>query len=240
MTVFNIDLDNTLIYHHARDIGKDKYCVEIYMDREQSFTTYKSKELLSKIMEKLTVVPTTTRQLHQYLRVDVGLGTFKYALISNGGKLMIDGKEDEEWYEESKALVIEAKEQMELAKYIMEEDQFRTREVEYIDELFLFSKTTAVTEKVEELKSKLDLGLVDVNTHKEKLYVVPKAINKGVAIKRLADKISADYVIAAGDSAFDYPMIEVADIGFLPKDFSDGIYSDMMLEKVLEIVDSRN
>ena len=140
MLVFNIDLDNTLIYHYSQDIGYDKYCVEIYNERRQSFTTYKSKELLLNIMRKALIVPTTTRKLEQYLRVDIGIGEFDYALISNGGKLLVDGKEDESWYEESRILAGEASEQMKLAKIIMEDDDLRTREVEYIDELFLFTK----------------------------------------------------------------------------------------------------
>ncbi len=61
MVVFHSDLDNTLIYSYKHDIGSDKKCVEVYQNREVSFMTKKSFDLLKAVKEKVVFVPTTTR-----------------------------------------------------------------------------------------------------------------------------------------------------------------------------------
>ena len=43
---FFTDLDNTLIYSYKHDIGTDKECVEIYNDREISFSTKNTLKLI--------------------------------------------------------------------------------------------------------------------------------------------------------------------------------------------------
>ena len=49
MHIFCMDLDNTIIYSYKHDIGNEKINVEIYQDREISFITKKTQELLLKI-----------------------------------------------------------------------------------------------------------------------------------------------------------------------------------------------
>ena len=46
MKIFMSDLDNTLIYSYKHEIGEEKTCVEIYQDREISYMTNRSCELL--------------------------------------------------------------------------------------------------------------------------------------------------------------------------------------------------
>jgi hydroxymethylpyrimidine pyrophosphatase-like HAD family hydrolase len=45
------------------------------------------------------------------------------------------------------------------------------------------------------------------------VYVVPKQLNKGMAVNRLRKLLHPDYVIAAGDSEFDISMLEATDLG---------------------------
>ena len=46
----------------------------------------------------------------------------------------------------------------------------------------------------------------------------PKKLNKGSAVRRFRKRVAAETVYAAGDSAFDVPMIQAADIGMAPKE----------------------
>ena len=97
MIIFNTDLDKTLIYSYKHDIGNDKLCAEIYQGRQVSFVTRRTAELLKRVNETVLLVPTTTRTLEQYVRIDLGIGTPHYALVCNGGILLTDGEEDSGW-----------------------------------------------------------------------------------------------------------------------------------------------
>ncbi|MBQ2283648.1 MAG: HAD hydrolase family protein [Agathobacter sp.] len=217
MIIFNVDLDNTLIYSYKHDIGSKKRCVEIYQGREISYITERTYELLRKVKEKVLMVPTTTRTIEQYERIDLQIGAFPYALACNGGVLLIDGKEDETWYQDSLELVKDCSLDMEKAIGLLEQDANRSFEIRYIKELFIFTKSDRPEETIHYLSSRLDTSLVDVFSNGVKVYVVPKVLNKGLAAKRLKEKLSGDLVIAAGDSEFDISMLDFADHAIMPE-----------------------
>lgn len=244
MIIFNSDMDNTIIYSYKHDIGKDKICAEIYQEREISFITAKTKELLEKVVDTVLMVPTTTRTIEQYERIDLGIGAFKYVLACNGGVLLIDGQEDPHWYQDSLKLASEAKTEIQKAIKLLENDINRNFELRYINELFLFTKSSQSEATISLLKGQLDLDKVDVFNNGVKIYVVPKKLDKGTAVIRLKEKLRADYVIAAGDSEFDIPMLEEADYAIAPKDLfeygSDKIKlvedNELLSERALEEV----
>ncbi|MEE0858941.1 MAG: HAD hydrolase family protein [Acutalibacteraceae bacterium] len=217
MLVFNTDLDNTMIYSYKQNIGSSKRCVEIYQEREISFITNKTFELLKNVKEKLLLVPTTTRTVEQYRRIDFGLGIPKYALACNGGVLLVDGEEDENWYNESYALVENCQQELAKAEEILSNDEFRSFEVRNIKKLFIFTKSSSPKITIEKLKAQLDTNLLDVFYNGVKVYAVPKKLSKGVAIDRFRKMLNATTVITAGDSEFDIPMLQKADIAFAPQ-----------------------
>lgn len=212
MIVFNTDLDNTMIYSYNHNIGDNKKCVEIYNGREISFITNKTYELIKKVKERVLIVPTTTRTTEQYNRIDFGLGVFEYAMTCNGGVLLVNGKEDFEWYNNSYDMIEESLAELEKAEKIFENDINRSFEVRNIRKLFVFTKSSKPQITVELMKSKLDLNLVDVFSNGVKVYVVPKKLTKGKAIERLREKLNPKMVISAGDSEFDVPMLNNSDI----------------------------
>lgn len=249
MVVFNTDLDNTMIYSYRRDIGDDKICAEIYQGREVSFITPKTAELLAEVNESAVLVPTTTRTVEQYERIDLGIGTPHYALACNGGVLLVDGVEDEQWYSESLRSVEDCKEELALAVKLLDEDKNRTFEVRFIRGLFVFTKSSEPEISVEMLRTALDESKMDVFSNGVKVYAVPKALSKGNAVKRFKEMIGADTVIAAGDSEFDISMLNAADIAIAPADFPEkqrltgetiimkgtGVFSEFVLDNVLSI-----
>ena len=91
MIVFYSDLDNTLIYSYRREIGGKKRCVEVYQGREISFMSEYSYHLLQEISKKALFIPVTTRTMEQYQRIDLGIGIPEYALVCNGGILLVRG-----------------------------------------------------------------------------------------------------------------------------------------------------
>lgn len=249
MIIFNFDLDNTIIYSYKHDIGRQKRCVEIYQGREISFITEKTYELLKRVSKQLLMVPTTTRTIEQYQRIDLGMGSFPYVLACNGGVLLVDGEEDAAWYRESLVLAAESRGEIEKAISILKTDENRIFELRFLKELFLFTKSSIPEKTVDFLKSKLDLSLVDVFNNGIKVYVVPKKLNKGNGVRRLREKLKGDIVIAAGDSEFDIPMLEYADYAIAPEGLKchkrengtltvvagQQLFSEKVLERVWEI-----
>lgn len=227
MIVLHTDLDNTMIYSYKQDIGKYKRTVEIYQEREISFITEKTFELLNQVKEKMLIVPTSTRTIEQYKRIHLGVGLFPYALVCNGGILLTDGERDKEWYKDSLENIKESQKELDRARKFLEKDARRSFELRFIEELFIFTKCEEPTEVIKDLKEKLDISKVDVFHNGIKVYVVPKNLSKGNAIKRFKNYVEADMVIAAGDSEFDISMLLGADIGLAPCGFSKKFGMDM-------------
>lgn len=248
MRVFATDLDNTIIYSYKHDIGEKKRSVEVYQERQISFITEKTYELLCKVNEKMLIVPTTTRTEEQYKRIDLGLGHFPYALVCNGGVLLLDGKKDEKWYNTSLQLVKSGEESMVQAMDFLKKDSRRTFEIQWIENLFVFTKCNDVQNVVEELRLVLDNPLVDVFHNGAKLYVVPKNLSKGMAVERLKEYLGIDDLISAGDSEFDLPMLECSDTAFAPASLAKfhslgshilvmgekGLFAEEILNHILE------
>ena len=126
---------------------------------------------------------------------------------------------------------------------ILDKEPLRKFEIRFIEELFVFTTCSQPEKAVLSLKKELEGTLTDVFCNGEKVYVVPKKLNKGTAVRRFREYAGADEVIAAGDSGFDISMTETADIGIVPAGFcrkylaagsliemkGEGVFSDEML-----------
>lgn len=257
--VFNTDLDNTIIYSYKHDIGNDKINVELYEGREISFITEKTKRLLKEVNEKVLFVPTTTRTVEQYQRIDLGIGVPKYALTCNGGVLLRDGKRDEVWYKKSLDLVKDCEKESRKAIAYLEIDENRTLDVRFIENLFVYTKSSEPEKTIGFLRENLNTDIVDVFNNGVKVYVVPKKLSKGMAIKRFRKLFDDALCMAAGDSEFDISMLNEADHAIAPQKLTDicerigrklnenvviadenNIFSERVLEFVLENCDIYN
>ncbi len=213
MSVLFSDLDNTLIYSHHRDIGDHKITVEYYEGREQSFMTKYSYDFFTSV-DWLHVIPVTTRTEEQYRRIDNVLRSkFKYAIVCNGGKLIVDDKEDEEWSHETYICTRDNYESLEDATIrlssICKESKVHRPEkyMSYVkcnnpEMVFL-----RITEYIDDTK-------VSAFYDNRKVYIFAKGISKGNAVGRFVKKMKYDPVIVAGDSNMDVSMLEKADYAF--------------------------
>lgn len=239
MHIFCMDLDNTIIYSYKHDIGNEKINVEIYQGREISFITKKTQELLLMVKEKYMLIPTSTRTVGQYERIDLGIGAFPYALVCNGGILLVNGKRDRAWYETSLDLIWESNPELEKAMSILEHEKRRKFELRFIERLFVFTKCNDPEEVVQYLRSQLNVGIVDIFHNGEKVYVVPKKLSKGMAVRRLREKLKPESILAAGDSEFDISMVKEADHGFVPYGFTDAYQISDDRSKIMEMESER-
>lgn len=214
--LFASDLDNTLIFSYKHRKEED-VCVEYLDGKEQSFMTPRSIDLLSEVICRSTLVPVTSRSVAQYQRIRIpGIPAPAYALTTNGAILLKEGEIDCQWQEESFRIIAPWVEEMKRMLPVLE----NTAEVlrcRIVDEMYLFAacEDASQAQKVQEmfaLQTTLSVELTG-----RKVYFFPPALSKGMALKRLRQRLLADTVIAAGDSPIDRSMLQEADAAFLPQ-----------------------
>lgn len=210
------DLDGTLIFS-----AKRKQAGDIVIERKDceaiSCVTARQAELFPGL---LNVVPVTTRSVEQYKRIDLAKFGFEpeYALCDNGGTLLVGGETDAGWSEWSAEIVRECKDELSRFRGLLECDPRRSFEVRLVDGLFLFTKSR---EPAETVKSLGEGELCECFFTGEKVYVIPKKLNKGEAVKRLAKRLGLREFAAAGDSLMDISMLNAANIAIFPEDISE-------------------
>lgn len=214
--LFASDLDNTLI-HSYKVAEANEVCVEKNEAKALSYMSENAYRNLQEIHAGCLFAPITTRSLAQYQRIRLMRDDFpKYAITSNGAILLNDNQVDSVWFAESKRLIAPAIGELNQALSLLQADNNRCFEVRLVDEAFVFTKTNDIAWSMQNLKMQLDLRQVCVFNHGSKIYVIPAVLNKGTALKRLKNRIAADYIISAGDSEFDLPMLRKADLIFVP------------------------
>lgn len=200
------DLDGTLIFS-----AKRKQVGDIVIERkdgaEISCVTERQAELFPRLRN---VIPVTTRSIEQYRRIEFARFGFepKYALCDNGGTLLVDGKLNTEWARWSAEIFAECKDELSRFRELLESDPRCGFEVRLVDGLFLFTKSK---EPPGTLKYLGNGALCEGFFTGEKVYVVPKKLSKGAAVKRLAERLELSEFAAAGDSLMDLPMLNAAD-----------------------------
>lgn len=247
--VFHSDLDHTMIYSYKYNIGLHKRCVEIYQNREISYMTELSAELLNQVRKQVLFVPTTTRTAEQYQRICLGKQPPEYALVCNGGILLVQGERDLDWYAESRELVADCKEALEEAQRVLEADENVNFEVRNIEALFVFTKSARPEQTICRLQDYLRGSPLEIFSNGVKVYAVPKKLSKGEAVRRFRQKVQAGTVAAAGDSRFDISMLEEADLALAEYGLrgeriqgehvvylgENGVFSDELLKYMLTI-----
>lgn len=238
MIYFCSDLDNTLIYSYRYNIGDDKVLVEVKDGKELSYMSKVSHQLLQKVAKVKELVPLTTRSLEQYSRINFGSRVkIKYALTSNGGILLEDNKINEDWFRETKRIVSYAEDEMQKGIQILKKDEKVCFEIRMVDEVSVFTKSSSPQETMERLKETLDTDIVDIRNHGIKVYIFPKAIDKGCALQRFRNYVGEEHsFIAAGDSSFDVSMLMAADTAFCPENLA--IPEDADKENIIKLPDN--
>ena len=222
MSILFTDLDNTMIYSHHREIGKPKIVVEHLEGREQSFMTEFAYDFLSSA-EWLTVIPITTRTEQQYRRIECCQKLrFKYAILCNGGKLLVDGKEDLEWSRDTDTIARDYYGSMEYAAELL--SRLCGNETVHRPEKYMSYMKCNDPERIyTELNRLTDPNRVNVQRDGRKVYLFAKGITKGNAVKRFMDNRTPEITIAAGDNMMDVSMLNRVDIAFANRNIFDSV-----------------
>lgn len=212
------DLDGTLIFS-----AKRKQVGDIVIERKDgepiSCVTARQAELFPRLAN---VIPVTTRSVEQYRRIEFARFGFapKYALCDNGGTLLVSGEPDEEWSRWSQGIFENCADELSRFRELLECDARRTFEVRLVDGLFLFTKSS---EPCETLKNIGESKTCECFFTGEKVYVIPRRLNKGTAVKRLAERLGLSEFAAAGDSLMDASMLNAANVAVFTEDIAKSI-----------------
>ncbi|GAC02429.1 hypothetical protein GONAM_54_00560 [Gordonia namibiensis NBRC 108229] len=228
------DLDRTMIYSQpamgeAQFATLDTVCVEIYRDAPLSYMTTTAVELLSRLADRVPVIPTTTRTPAQYERIALPGAPFRYAVASNGGRILVDGTDDPEWRHQVERGVAETGAGLDevLTELRTRVDDSWVKSLRVADELFCYLVVEAAAQPEEFLSAWQDWCAVHGWTASQqgrKIYATPRSVTKSAAIaevrRRLVDDgaITADAKLyAAGDGWLDADLLEFADQAIRPR-----------------------
>ena len=225
------DLDRTLIYSQSAMMltGTDRdtprlLCVEVYGGRPLSFVTERAAGLLAQLAETGMLVPTTTRTVEQYQRINLPGPAPRYAICTNGGRLLVDGVEDGDF-----------------TAAVADRLTASAPHAEIFAELTRVSdagEAPAFVEKVRDAaglfcyavvnRSMLPDGWLEdligfaherawgVSLQGRKVYLVPASLTKAAAAAEVAQRLGVSTMVAAGDSLLDSELLEVADRAIRP------------------------
>lgn len=204
------DLDNTLIYSHNRKLDDEKIVVEHLEGREQSYMTKRTYNFLID-SEWLSWVPVTTRTEVQYKRLKcMDTMRVKYAIICNGGKLLVDGNEDAQWTKNTLSLVETQIDDLETAINMLK-DTCRQAELHRPEIYMCYAKVKNPKEICGRLIKIMRSKNIKIQHDQRKVYLFTESVNKGNAISRFRNRFNVGNSIAAGDDTMDIPMLNEVD-----------------------------
>ena len=197
--IFATDLDRTII-HSSKFIDNTSHvkCIEILDDKEISYMSHLSIELINKIKNNpnIQLIPITTRSCAQFKRVQP-VQNFPYAVVANGGIILHNGEPLPEWEKHVDTICRRLEDQYpNILKLLNQYKTHLTKEPVLIDDIFFFTKIS---------DDKTTISYIDDTMTKElegtewthtiqgiKLYIIPKEISKGNALRFLKEKLGED------------------------------------------------
>ncbi len=223
------DLDRTLIYSRAAidaalppDGVPPLLCVERLDGRDQSFLTAAAGRWLGQLAASCVLVPTTTRTPAQYGRVDLPVGQVRYAVTSNGGQIVVDGRPDPRWRRQVERRI--AGDGAGLADVVAELDR-RTQgswvcSRRIADDVFCYlvvDLDRLPAEFVPDWAQWCTARNWVVSVQGRKIYALPRALTKEAAVAEVMRRAGAGRLLAAGDGALDAGLLSLAQAGIRPR-----------------------
>lgn len=225
MILFASDLDRTLIYSEKFLEKDDKQVqlVETKGSEKISYMLNSSIEMLKTLSSKMLFVPVTTRSIEQYRRIRVFKKEInpKYFIVCNGGSIFVNGKIDKEWNR-----LINSKlnnECLLMSEVILEFNKIKANTnigaIREVDDLFFYCQSNDgfSEQTMGELTMWLEKNNWKMVTSGRKLYFTPKHVNKGEAVKYVADREGIKNIITSGDSLLDYDMAQISNLFISPQ-----------------------
>ncbi|MBY2477685.1 HAD hydrolase family protein [Clostridioides difficile] len=223
MIVFS-DLDRSIIYSDKfLDTDKEYTNIEIYREKEISYISLDTINLIKQIQYYGMFIPTTTRTVEQFRRIEFnkyGIH-FPFSITSNGAIILKDNKILKSWseeieklkpnYEPIESMIEKFKDYLDIEGIT----NFKVAENTFFYIVVDFAKFNlgSIKEYLNILESKNWKFYVSGR----KIYFIPKEISKENAIKYLTKELQIESFYAIGDSVMDYGMLNISNKAYVLK-----------------------
>ncbi|MFC6154732.1 HAD family hydrolase [Nocardioides yefusunii] len=231
------DLDRTLIFSrrsggHTGVAVKD---VETYRDAPISFVTPRAHDDLAALAASGRFVPVTTRTVEQYRRIRLPGPTPPLALCANGGRLLVDGVEDEAWSRRASSSASSSGEPFGavwewFAAACLDaagEPHAFVSSFRAVEDLFVYAVAHEAWPQswIDEVGARVLQAGWSFSVQGRKVYAVPSGLSKGAgvtALRELRPDVFGDgsgtaTLVTAGDSWLDRTLLEVGDVAWTPR-----------------------
>lgn len=221
MAVFS-DLDRSIIYS-KRFLGNNEreLEIEIYKNENISYISKKTIELIKEINKYNYFIPTTTRTIEQFKRIEFKKYdlNFKYSITSNGGNILIDEQIDKEY----NLFINEKLEQsLNIKDCIKLFEEYKNikgiKKLRKADNFFFYivvDNNVFDLESIKDFIEKIENFNWKMYINSSKIYFMPNKLKKSTAIKYLCDKLNLKNTFSIGDSIMDKDMLEFCDKSYL-------------------------
>ena len=214
------DLDKTIVY--SREYNHK--CVERKDNGNPiTFMTKKAETTLKNLLKRkdFTIIPCTLRSFEQTKRIDfTKKGTLPYIICDNGFSIYHNGELDMEWDSIVNNLIhTDAVEKLYIEfDSIMKEKSIPLYRLKINRNGFI---SIIFDSKEDEYKNDF-LSIINTNKYRiedqgKKIYIVPKRLNKFIAVKYLMDKMKNEIVVTAGDSLVDKKFTTLGNYSIIPR-----------------------
>ena len=173
--------------------------------------------------DRISLIPVTSRSVPQFRRLMFpDVFRIQYAIVCNGGKLLLNGREDPEWTEETMA---QASGDLPDLKRLGDQLAKLCGSGIRIPEKYYYYAVSDEPEKIcEALKSLNPRGNVRIEHDHRKVYLFPANVNKGSAVRRFIRRFRPEVTVGAGDSPMDIPMLNEVDHSLAPSGISGSLH----------------
>ncbi|MBP2188347.1 HAD family hydrolase [Nocardia goodfellowii] len=204
-------------------------CVEHLEGAPLSFMTTAAALRMQALTESAAVIPTTTRTIKQFQRIQLPGAPWRYAITSNGGNILVDGVPDTRW-----RTGIDAKVRAGGATLSEINAELRARvddswvsKFRVADDLFTYL-VVQPREVPDGFLAEWDAWCQargwSASQQGRKIYTMPRAVCKSIAVAEVRRRLTESgeltedaTTLAAGDGALDAEMLRAADAAIRPR-----------------------
>lgn len=224
------DLDRTMIYSRSFSPtnGNGNLCVEMYNDAPLSYMTLRAAKEYALLSAMVPLIPATTRTREQFDRISLPGVSPRYAVVSNGARILCEGVDDGRWRSRIEREV--AKDSVSLAELHAELlariDDSWCQSVRIADDIFVYLVVDIASLPADFCQSWQQWCLPrgwKVSQQGRKIYAMPVGVTKSAAVKHVWEALieegaatASSVLLAAGDGRLDVDLLELADFAIRP------------------------
>jgi hydroxymethylpyrimidine pyrophosphatase-like HAD family hydrolase len=225
--IFASDLDRTIVYSERAilELGeKQNNRLKPVEQKDGRWVAYMPEDAflaLQEIAQTCLFIPVTTRITEQFNRFIIfeDKECFPYAITANGAVILYKGKPMEAWTELiAKKMQQETASQEELLLTLQRNKIHITGRLKEAGGYFFYyilESLPFVYDRIllEELVSRAGWRM---SLQGRKLYFIPKAVSKGLALKFISDITGLTTIAGGGDSILDWDFLQHCQYRFVP------------------------